>query len=113
MSDGAAAAVLARADLAKNFRSDPIYIKAATICQGAREGWLSQVYDLAHVEETYRGGLAAYREAGITDPRREISIAEVHDCFSITELTIMEDLGFSARGRVKEMHRGRHLHPGW
>jgi acetyl-CoA C-acetyltransferase len=102
VSDGAAAAVITRADLAKNFRSDPIYIKAVTICQGGREGWLSQVYDLAHVEETYRGGVAAYKEAGITDPRREISIAEVHDCFSITELTIMEDLQFSPRGMVKE-----------
>jgi acetyl-CoA C-acetyltransferase len=100
VSDGAAAAIICRADLAKKFRPDPIYIKAATICQGAREGWLSQSYDLAHVEETYRGGIAAYEEAGIKDPRKEISIAEVHDCFSITELTIMEDLQFSPRGRV-------------
>ena len=102
VSDGAAAAIICRADLAKKFRPDPIYIKAATICQGAREGWLSQKYDLAHVEETYRGGLAAYKEAGIKDPRKEIDIAEVHDCFSITELTIMEDLQFSPRGRVKD-----------
>ena len=102
VSDGAAAAIITRADMAKNFRSDPIYIKAAQICQGGREGWLSQIYDLAHVEETYRGGIAAYKEAGITDPRKEISIAEVHDCFSITELTIMEDLQFSPRGRVSE-----------
>ena len=111
VSDGAAAAIICRADLAKKFRPDPIYIKAATICQGAREGWLSQKYDLAHVEETYRGGLAAYKEAGIKDPRKEISIAEVHDCFSITELTIMEDLQFSAARQGQGRHRGRHLHP--
>ena len=102
VSDGAAAAIITRADLAKKFRPDPIYIKSVQICQGPREGWLSQKYDFAHVEETYRGGLAAYKEAGIKDPRKEISIAEVHDCFSITELTIMEDLQFSPRGRVKE-----------
>ncbi len=102
VSDGAAAAIVARADLAKKFRPDPIYIKAVQICQGPREGWLSQVYDFAHVEETYRGGLAAYEEAGIKNPREEISIAEVHDCFSITELTIMEDLQFSPRGKVAE-----------
>ena len=112
VSDGAAAAIITRADLAKNFRSDPIYIKAAQICQGGREGWLSQVYDLAHVEETYRGGIAAYQEAGIKDPRKEISIAEVHDCFSITELTIMEDLQFSAARQGQGRHRGRHVHPG-
>ncbi len=102
VSDGAAAAIITRADLAKNFRPDPIYIKAAQICQGPREGWLSQVYDLAHVEETLRGGQAAYAEAGVKDPRKEISVAEVHDCFSITELTIMEDLQFSPRGRAGE-----------
>jgi acetyl-CoA C-acetyltransferase len=102
VSDGAAAAIITRADLAKKFRPDPIYIKAAQICQGPREGWLSQSYDFAHVEETYRGGAAAYREAGITNPREELSIAEVHDCFSITEMTIMEDLQLSKRGDVRE-----------
>jgi len=102
VSDGAAAAIITRADLAKKFRPDPIYIKSVQICQGPREGWVSQAYDFAHVEETYRGGIAAYKEAGIKNPRKEISIAEVHDCFSITELTIMEDLQFSPRGRVKE-----------
>jgi acetyl-CoA C-acetyltransferase len=102
VSDGAAAAIITRADLAKKFRPDPVYIKSVQICQGPREGWLSQKYDFAHVEETYRGGLAAYKEAGIKDPRKEISIAEVHDCFSITELTIMEDLQFSPRGLVRE-----------
>ncbi|HTY82418.1 MAG TPA: acetyl-CoA acetyltransferase [Dehalococcoidales bacterium] len=102
VSDGAAAAIITRADLAKKFRPDPIYIKSVQICQGPREGWLSQKYDFAHVEETYRGGIAAYKEAGIKEPRKELSIAEVHDCFSITELTIMEDLQLSPRGRVKE-----------
>ena len=102
VSDGAAAAIVTRADMAKNFRNDPIYIKSMQICQGPREGWLNPQYDFAHVEETYRGGLAAYAEAGIKNPREEIDIAEVHDCFSITELTIMEDLQFSPRGKVRE-----------
>jgi acetyl-CoA C-acetyltransferase len=102
VSDGSAAAIVTRADMAKNFRKDPIYVKSLQICQGPREGWISSSYDFAHVEETYRGGLAAYAEAGIKKPREEISIAEVHDCFSITELTIMEDLQFSPRGRARE-----------
>jgi acetyl-CoA C-acetyltransferase len=102
VSDGAAAAIICRADLAKKFRPDPIYIKSLQICQGPREGWLSQSYDFAHVEETYRGGIAAYKEAGIKNPREEISIAEVHDCFGITEMTIMEDLQFSPRGKVRD-----------
>jgi acetyl-CoA C-acetyltransferase len=101
VSDGAAAAIVTRADLAKKFRPDPIYVKALTICQGPREGYLSQVYDFAHVEETVRAGIAAYKEAGITNPREEISCAEVHDCFTITEMTIYEDLQFSPIGGAR------------
>ena len=102
VSDGSAAAIVTRADMAKSFRADPIYIKSLQICQGPREGWINPAYDFAHVEETHRGGLSAYAEAGIKNPREEISVAEVHDCFSITELTIMEDLQFSPRGRAGE-----------
>jgi acetyl-CoA C-acetyltransferase len=40
----------------------------------------------------------AYQEAGITNPRAEISMMEVHDCFSVTELVVMEDLGISPEG---------------
>jgi len=101
VSDGAAAAIITRADLAKNFRPDPIYVKSLQISV-AREGHLNPAYDFAHVEETYRAGQAAYAEAGIKNPREEVSMAEVHDCFSITELVIMEDLQFSPRGKAPE-----------
>jgi acetyl-CoA C-acetyltransferase len=102
VSDGAAAAIVTRADMAKNFRKDPIYIKALQICQGPREGALSSKYGYTNMEETYRAGIEAYKEAGIKNPRKEISIAEVHDCFTITEATIYEDLQFTPRGRAKE-----------
>ncbi|MFC1914724.1 acetyl-CoA acetyltransferase [Chloroflexota bacterium] len=101
VSDGAAAAIVCRADMAKNFRADPIYVKALQMSV-AREGIISTKYDYTHVEETYRAGQAAYAEAGVKNPREEISMAEVHDCFSITELVIMEDLGFSPRGKASE-----------
>jgi acetyl-CoA C-acetyltransferase len=102
VSDGAAAAIVVRADMAKSFRPDPIYVKALQICQGPREGFMNPAYDYAHVEETRRAGQAAYAEAGIRNPAKEISCAEVHDCFTITELTIMEDLQFSNEGKAPE-----------
>lgn len=102
VSDGAAAAIVVRADMAKSFRDDPIYVKSLQICQGPREGFMNPEYDYAHVEETRRAGIAAYKEAGISDAAKEISIAEVHDCFTITELTIMEDLQFSKKGKAPE-----------
>ena len=102
VSDGASAAIITRADMAKNFRPDPVYIKALQICTSPTSGRLLKDYDYCHVEEAYRAGIAAYKEAGIKNPREEISMAEVHDCFSITEAVTMEDLQFSPRGKVKE-----------
>ena len=50
----------------------------------------------------------AYAQAGVTNPREEISMAEVHDCFTATELVLMEDLGFSERGEGwKDVKAGR------
>jgi len=102
VSDGAAAAIVVRAEDAKKFRPDPVYVKSLQMCVGPAEGQMNTKYDYTHVEETYRGGQVAYAEAGIKNPRKEISMAEVHDCFSITEATIMEDLQFSPRGKVKD-----------
>jgi acetyl-CoA C-acetyltransferase len=102
VSDGAAAAIVVRADMAKNFRSDPIYIKGLGISAGARQGSMSSSYDYVHIDENVFASQRAYAEAGITEPRKEISVAEVHDCFTTHELIIYEDLGLSPRGRAKE-----------
>ena len=102
VSDGSSAAIVVRAEDAKKFRPDPVYIKAVQMCVGPAEGMVKTEYDFTHVEETYRAGLAAYAEAGIKNPREEIDMAEVHDCFSINESLVMEDLQFSKRGNVKE-----------
>jgi acetyl-CoA C-acetyltransferase len=102
VSDGAAVAVVTRADMAKKFRPDPIYIKAMQITVGARQGAMRQDYDFVHIEENILGSRQAYAAAGVKDPRKEISIAEVHDCFSIHEMIVYEDLGFSKRGCARE-----------
>ena len=101
VSDGAAAAILTRADMAKDFRPDPIYIKALSISAGAHQE-LRDNYDYTHLEENVRSAEMAYKEASIKDPMKELSIAEVHDCFSIHEMLLYEDLGWSPRGRAKE-----------
>lgn len=102
VSDGAAAAIVVRADMAKNFRRDPIYIKGMAISAGARQGSMRPAYDYVHIDENVFAGQQAYAQAGVKDPRKEISCAEVHDCFSTNELITYEDLGFSRRGGAKE-----------
>jgi len=102
VSDGAAAAIVCRADMAKKFRPDPIYVKALQIAGSSGEEEMYTEYDYTHVESTARAAERAYKEAGIKNPRDEISMAEVHDCFSITEAVTMEDLQFSPRGKMKD-----------
>jgi acetyl-CoA C-acetyltransferase len=100
VSDGAAAAIIVPANKAKSFRSDPIYLKALQIAVGPLDGFMNTAYDYTYVEESYRAAIAAYKEAEVKNPREEINIAEVHDCFSITQLVTMEDLQFSPRGKA-------------
>lgn len=102
VSDGAAAAIITRAELAKNFRPDPVLVKGLGLTTGANQAQLQSSYDFVHFEETVAAGRMAYAEAGIKNPREEIDLAVVHDCFTITEMLIYEDLGFSARGKAKE-----------
>lgn len=100
VSDGAAAAIVTRADMAKKFRPDPVYIKALQISVSSGIEIMHSSYDGTHIESTTRAAAAAYEEAGVKNAREEISMAEVHDCFSITELVTMEDLQFSPRGKA-------------
>jgi len=103
VSDGAAAAILTRADMAREFRDDPIYIKSLAISVGPRLDLMTQDYDFIHIEENVRASQMAYAEAGIKNPRSELSICEVHDCFTIAEIMVYEALGFAEKGKGQEL----------
>jgi len=102
VSDGAAAAIITTPGLARKFRNDYILVKGLGFSCGADQAQLQDDYDFTHFEETVTAAKLAYQEAGIKEPRKEVSLASVHDCFSITELINYEDLGFSPRGKGKE-----------
>ncbi len=107
VSDGSAAAVVVRAEDAAKYCRSPIYIKALSFVAGPGEGHLAQDYDFTTFREVVASAADAYRQAGVTDPRTQLSMAEVHDCFTPTELVLMEDLGFAARGTAwKEVMAG-------
>jgi acetyl-CoA C-acetyltransferase len=98
VSDGAACALIVRAEDAHRYTDHPIFVKALSLVAGPGGGSIDPAYDYTYFEEVVRCAEDAYRQAGIDDPRTEISFAEVHDCFTPTELVLMEDLGFSERG---------------
>jgi acetyl-CoA C-acetyltransferase len=98
VSDGSAAAIIVRAEDAHKFTDHPIYVKALAFTAGPGTGPIDSTYDYTTFEEVVRCAADAYAQAGITEPRAEIAMAEVHDCFTPTELVLMEDLGFAERG---------------
>lgn len=101
VSDGAAAAIVTTPEIARALgKRDFVTIKAIQLSissgiESSTDGW-----DGSHVRNTRIAAKRAYAEAGITDPRKQLSLIEVHDCFSITELVTMEDLGVSEDGRA-------------
>ncbi|MFE9327600.1 acetyl-CoA acetyltransferase [Nocardia sp. NPDC052278] len=99
MSDGAAAAIVVSADYAEEISSDPIYVKALSLAAGPGGGSTQPDVDLTSFPEVRASAEMAYQEAGITDPAKQLALAEVHDCFTPTELVLMEDLGFSTPGK--------------
>jgi acetyl-CoA C-acetyltransferase len=100
VSDGSAAAVVVRAQDAHRYTDKPLYVKALSFVAGPAAGLADSGYDSTTFPEVVASAADAYRQAGITDPRSELALAEVHDCFTPTELVLMEDLGFSARGHA-------------
>ena len=107
VADGAAAAVVVRAEDASRFTDKPIYVKALSLVAGTGSGLSDPDYDYTTFPEVVATAEDAYRQAGVTDPRHELAMAEVHDCFTPTELVLMEDLGFAERGTAwKEVLAG-------
>ncbi len=98
VSDGSAAAIIVRAEDAHKYCANPLYVKALSFVAGPAAGPIDPSYDYTSFREVVRSAEDAYQQAGITNPRDELAMAEVHDCFTPTELVLMEDLGFAERG---------------
>src|SRR5436190_14663164 len=100
VSDGAACALIVRAEDAHEYTDRPMYVKALSMIAGPASGPIDPSYDYTTFHEVTRCAQDAYQQADIVRPREQISMAEVHDCFTPTELVLMEDLGFSERGEA-------------
>jgi acetyl-CoA C-acetyltransferase len=95
VSDGACAIILAVEDEATRRARKPVWVKGVAHCTDAyRLGERDLTYSMA-LESAAR---KAYRMAGISDPWREIDVAEVYDAFSYMELMWYEALGFCGKG---------------
>jgi len=108
VSDGAACAIVTTPEIAKSLgKSDLVVVKALQLAltdgtEAAHNSW-----DGSYFKTTRAAAKRAYDEAGVDDPREDLSMVEVHDCFSITELLTMEDLFLSQEGEaIKDVMDG-------
>lgn len=108
VSDGAACAIVTTPEIARSLgKAEIVTIKAIQLSISSGVETTMSGWDGSHVPNTRKAARRAYAEAGIDHPREQLSLIEVHDCFSITELVTMEDLGVSADGEaVKDIRDG-------
>ncbi|TML81162.1 MAG: acetyl-CoA acetyltransferase, partial [Actinobacteria bacterium] len=100
VSDGAAAVIITTPEIAKkmNHKDDYVLVKANGLAVTTASPMHNPGFDYLGFPATRMAAKQAYDEAGISDPARQISLAEVHDCFTITEILNYEDLGFCGPG---------------
>jgi len=99
VSDGAACAIVTTPEIARSMgKRDLVTVKALQL--SVSNGWESQGtgWNGSYFPTTRLAASRAYDEAGITNPKEELGLLEVHDCFSITEVVTMEDLHISKPG---------------
>ena len=108
VSDGAACAIVTTPEIARSLgKHDIVSVKALQLSVSNGQEASHNSWDGSHFVTTRTASKRAYTEAGIEDPRKELSLIEVHDCFSITELVTMEDLFISKEGgAVKDILDG-------
>lgn len=92
ISDGAAALILSTKPKKKN---NLVYISASS--QASESLSLEQRHSLTSIASSRQAGKKAYEQAGIGP--KDLSLLEVHDCFSIAEIIALEDLGIYPAGR--------------
>ena len=110
VSDGAACAIVTTPEKARALgKRDFVTVKALQLAPSNGVEMGHQSWDGSYTLTTRLAAARAFAEAGIAKPREAIDLMEVHDCFSITELVLMEDLGFSDPGRApRDVLEGRY-----
>ena len=99
VSDGSACAIVTTPDIARGLgKRDLVAVKALQVAVSNGEELQFDQWDGSYFATTRIAAVRAYKEAGITRPREQVSLVDVHDCFSVTELVTMEDLQLSPEG---------------
>jgi len=102
VTDGAAAAIVCPADMARKIaRKAPVKILASA--QATDTIALHEREDITWNNATAAAAEKAYKQAGLSP--QDICFAEVHDCFTIAEICVLEALGVVEKGKGGEASR--------
>ena len=97
ITDGAAGLVLMSEEKAREVTDTPTYITGSgQSCMASNS--INNLPSLSAWPQATAAAEQAYEQAGIDDPLKELDIAEIHDCFSISEIVEYEDLGWVEKG---------------
>jgi acetyl-CoA C-acetyltransferase len=96
ITDGAAAVVVASLDAAKKLKQGP-FVRVAASAHATDSMALHDRDDLCWLGATAKAAEIAYKKAGIGPDK--LSFVEVHDCFTIAEIMVIEALGLCERGK--------------
>lgn len=106
-TDGAAAVVLVRTEDAARINPEHVLLKGHGLA--VSNGWdlpfFDETYDFSGFRATQQAAKRAYAMAGIKEPRRELDLVELHDCFANVELLTYADLGLCAPGEQAHLLR--------
>ncbi|MFQ5799900.1 MAG: thiolase domain-containing protein, partial [Bacteroidota bacterium] len=98
ISDGGAAVILAPMDVAKKLKKNPVRVIASA--QASDTITLHGRNNITTLDSVVKAAEKAYRMAEIKPS--DVNFAEVHDCFTIAEIVVSEDLGFFEKGKGGE-----------
>jgi acetyl-CoA C-acetyltransferase len=96
ITDGAAAVILCPLEMAKKFTKKPV-VKISGIGQASDTIALHQRPDVTFYSAVEKAAQAAFKMAG--RKQDDIDVLEVHDCFTIAEIIVLESMGFIERGK--------------
>jgi len=94
-TDGAAAVLLVPATAAADYTDRPVYVAGFGVATDHPS--LAEKSTFVGLTATVEAARRAYAMAGL-EPG-DVDVAEVHDCFTITEILDIEDLGFVEKGK--------------
>ena len=94
-ADGAACVILTNEKLAKKFNDTPIWIDG--VGSASSQMSLLRRPNLVEIPSAVEAAKQAYKQANVNPS--DISVADVHDCFTIAEIMAYENLGFCERGK--------------